>query len=798
MSIHQPPQKLSSIFNNNDYILNDKPLTIDEAAKSFITYPTAQGKINLLDVDVGGTADFKTIPKTSLSPVDNEDLTNKEYVDGLLENVVKVDTTQTITGVKTFSNNVVINGTLTTNGNNVFGNAESDTLIVNSSTTLKNDVVIGDDLIEDILNIKSRTIGQGMATFRNNFLGTPFTDKMSISGLYLGSTSSGHGLLAVPNVGVVNGFQFRNMDKDCNTLNTPFIINQDGSCSFSGNVSIAGTLSNSGDTTFGSTESNQTVVNSYTWLKNDVRFGNDELTDTLVNQCRSDFQARTVFTDFINSYAGQTDIYATQGLYLGKFSNGRAVLASPNNGTTNGFQFCNLDKDGAILNSPFYITQEGVCVTNGKLQVSADEFKVVDGALVSLPVGSVSQSAVNNLTTDLNLKANDNEVVHLLGNETIGGDKTFDNPIKFNKSIVIGNGAIFEPDNTIGKLYCREGINITGGANISGGATIGGGLTVSTGGTINLPVGSISDNTLSSNIPLKDGTNIFSGVCSFSDVNIGNDETDTLIIKSNTKNLGQTIFSNDISTHTDIGTSFTESGVYIGRQTGNIGTFVNGSNGGTGGFQFLNKDIDGNTINTPLTINRAGNTTIGGDLYAENKLITNVIEGVGVSDVSINSNGGLIKFTSNLVSNIEMSANGTTTMFKKLYARDVGTLQERITPVNISTGSISVDYSVNGLIYVSSSPSGGTTFTANITNVNVQTTGNLSCVITLLIDNTQVKRYCDTITINGSSYSIIFSGGASSIDVSTSELTQQSIAVIYTSSSTIPTFVISSINNFLA
>ena len=957
MSIHQPPQKLSSIFNNSDYISNDKPLTIDEASKSFITYPTAQGKINLLDVDVGGTADFKAIPKTSLAPVDNEDLTNKEYVDGLIGNIVTVDTTQTITGAKTFSNNVImtgtlttsgnttfgdtesdqtivnsytwlkndirfgndeltdtlinqcrsnhqavsvftdfinsyagqtdiyatqglylgqlggtgravlgcpnngtvngfqfvnfdkdgnilnspfyitgdgtcvanykfqvssnefkvvngtlvtlpvdsvsqsavngltadlllkandidvvhltgdeaingnktfgnnvtvngdlsyqdsslniinvetemdlkafdsevvhntgdetisgnktfsnnviVSGTLTTSGNTTFGDAESDTLIVNSTTTLKNDVVIGDDAVNDLLNIKSRTIGNGMATFRNNFLGTPETDKMITSGLYLGATSSGHGILAVPNVGAVNGFQFRNMDKDCNTLNTPFIIYQDGSCSFSGNVSVTGTLSNSGDTTFGSTESNQTVVNSYTWLKNDIRFGDNELTDTLLNQCRSNHQAVSVFTDAINSYGNQIDIYATQGLYLGQLGGtGRAVLGCPNNGTTNGFQFSNFDKDGNILNTPFYITAAGECVSNYKFQVSSDEFKVIDGTLVTLPVDSVSQSAVNGLTADLLLKANDSEVVHNTGDETIAGIKTF------------------------------------------------------------------SDK------------GIFNG-----DVDIGNDETSTFIVKSNTKYLGQTIFTNDITTHVDIGASFPESGVYIGRQPGNIGTFVSGSNGGTGGFQFLNKDIDGITINTPLTINRAGNTTIGGDLYAQNKLITNVIEGVGTTDVSINSNGGLIKFTSNLNSNIEMAADGTTTMYKKFYAQDIGTIQEGITPVSIATGNINVDYSVNGVIYVQPIATAGT-FLTTITNVNPQQTGNKSCIITLLIDASGANRYCDAVSVNGSIIPVIFNGGIASVDVSGASLIHQTIAIIYTSSGTVPSFVMSSVNSY--
>ena len=660
MSIHQPPQKSSAIFNDSNFISNDKALTIDEASKSFITYPTAQGKINLLDVDIGGTADFKSIPKTSIAPLEDNHLANKLYVDTLVGSDVTIDTTQTITGAKTFTNtttfngNVINNGTITTTGNSTFGDTESDqvvvnsytwlkndvrfgndelsdtllnqcrsvhqaislfrddvlaypqqtdiyatpgcylgtttsghavlansttgasqggfqyrvfdkdgtplstpleisgtnnnyktvvrgelnpqngltvagtitlpansltisnvdtletelttiksdittlqtvkaddidvvhltgieaiagdktfgddvivngdiifqnsslelvnvetelglkandadivhntgnetisgvktftdgiifngnatigdastdALIVNSSTQLNNNVVIGDSKITDLLTVGAKSLFQGMTIFRDAFQeNNVYTDKTATAGLYLGTTSSGHGLLAVPNTGAANGFLFRNIDKDGITLNTPLNINQNGSCSFSGNVSITGTLNQTGDTVFGTTESNQVTVNSFTWLKNDVRFGNDELTDTFVNQCRSDFQARTVFRDALNAYQNQIDIYATQGLYLGALSNGRAIFGSPNNGTENGFQFSNFSKDGLILNTPFYITQDGVCVTNGKLQVSADEFKVVDGAAVTLPANSLSISNVNTLKQNWMLK----------------------------------------------------------------------------------------------------------------------------------------------------------------------------------------------------------------------------------------------------------------------------------------------------------------------------------------------------------------------------------------------------------
>ena len=465
------------------------PLNYDAGSSQFIfedwfysqqatSYNTAVSLIEQSKNDIlnGAPEQLDTLKELSAAIQDNE-LFGQDTITALGQ-TVKLTGNQTIAGNKTFSNNVTINGTLTNSGNTTFGDAVSDNLVVNSSVKFYNDIQFGvNGGNDDKITLWGQSQFQNKSCFRDGMLNKG-ADFYSEGGLYLGKySSSGTGCLAVPDdVGAVGGFRFLNISNATgNISNEPLQIFKEGNTKFNYDMKLLG---------------------------------------------RGEFQGGAVFTDAINSYAGQTDIYATQGLYLGAFSNGRAVLGCPNNGTANGFQFSNLDKDGNILNSPFYITQEGVCVTNGKLQVSADEFKVVDGALVTLPVDSVSQSAVNGLTTELDNKANDAEVVHLSNDEIISGEKTFNNAIKFNKSIVIGNGAIFEPDNTIGKLYCREGVSISNGAIISGGTVIAGGLTVNSGAYLNLPTRGVSDEALSTNIPLKDGTNVFSGICGFNNMSL--------------------------------------------------------------------------------------------------------------------------------------------------------------------------------------------------------------------------------------------------------------------------------------
>ena len=653
MSIHQPPQKSSAIFNDSNFISNNKALTLDEASKSFITYPTAQGKINLLDVDIGGTADFKSIPKTSIAPLEDNHIANKLYVDTLVGSDVTIDTAQTITGAKTFTN----------------------------TTT------------------------------------------------------------------------------------------------FNGNVINNGSITTTGNSTFGDTESDEVVVNSYTWLKNDVRFGNDELTDTLLNQCRSTHQAISLFRDDVLGYPAQTNIYATSGCYLGTTSSGHAVIANSNTGfSQGGFQYRVFDKDGTPLSTPLEI--QGT--NNNYKTIVRSELNPQNGLTVAgtitLPADSLTISNVNTLQTELTTikedvillqtnKANDIDVVHLTNNEAISGDKTFGDDV-----IVMGDLKFQNSSLQIVNVETEFGLkaNDTDVVHLTGDETIAG-------------IKTYSDKA------------IFNG-----DVDIGDTGLEVLTIKANSSNLGLTLMSNEVDTITGAG-SFASSGIYLGRQAGNIGTFVSGSAGGTGGFQFQNKNSDGTTLNNALTISRNGNITASGDLYTQSKLISNLIENVGTNNLVIKNNGGVVKFTNAIdASNIEISANGTTTFLKRLYAKDVGSMQEKMTAANIDANEIIVDYAATSVIIIPSPSSGTGVFTTNIINMNSGAAINTSCIITLLINTATNKKYCNAITVGGTSISLLFSGGGAAIDISTSTFVQQSIAIIYTSDGDTPTYAISSVNPYLA
>ena len=493
------------------------PLNYDGASSQFIfddwaysqqttSYNTAVSLIEQSKKEILGDA-----PQTldSLKEISDAINTNPDFGSETitaLGQTVKITGNQTIAGNKVFTNNVTINGTFSNSGNTTLGDATSDNLVVNSSVKFYNDIQFGvNGGNDDKITLWGQSQFQNKSCFRDSMLnkGEKF---YSEGGLYLGKYGgSGTGVLAVPtDVGANGGFRFLNIENATgNIVNEPLQIFKEGNTKFNFDMLLNG---------------------------------------------RGTFQGGAVFTDNINAYAGVTNKYATQGLYLGKFSNGRAVLASPNNGTDNGFQFCNMDSSGNILNTPFYITQPGTCVVNNKLQINGN-LEVVDNTTITLPTDSVAQSAINGLTNDLSLKANEDAVVHLAGDETIAGYK------KFEKGGVIGdesnNSAGFEPQQN-GVLYCRSGLDVVAGGNantIAGGLQVNGGLvcsdisgrnlTIAPGGVLTLPNNVISDGALSSNIPKKDAVNtysnqnIFTGNIVVADCSMALLPTSTLIMPDN-------------------------------------------------------------------------------------------------------------------------------------------------------------------------------------------------------------------------------------------------------------------------
>jgi hypothetical protein len=119
--------------------------------------------------------------------------------------------------------------------------------------------------------------------------------------------------------------------------------------------------------------------------------------------------------------------------------------------------------------------------------------------------------------------------------------------------------------------------------------------------------------------------------------------------------------------------------------------------------------------------------------------------------------------------------------------------------VSFSANVLTVDLSTNPNILYMDDLTSNTNFRLALTN---SPNGAYRCyTFTLWIDTSLYKAYCDTVSINGTVKTVLFNGGASSIDISAANNTTmliQQITVFYLLSASNPDKVVSNISLFKA
>jgi len=128
--------------------------------------------------------------------------------------------------------------------------------------------------------------------------------------------------------------------------------------------------------------------------------------------------------------------------------------------------------------------------------------------------------------------------------------------------------------------------------------------------------------------------------------------------------------------------------------------------------------------------------------------------------------------------------------------RNVLSFSENIGSATVTTGAVSVDFATAAVYFITNSSS-ATSFTVNLTNVNAGSLTNKTFNVSLIINAATYKVYGNSLTVNGTSRTMIFNNGAANIPVLTSAThILQSITIIYTSSSTVPTVVITNVSPY--
>ena len=183
----------------------------DDHAKMFNGTGTTNLPIGVIGWD-GSTNKFNLKTITGWSDLSSEYQINVNKLDNLTgSEYVNVASTQTISGVKTFSSNVTVEGTTTLKGNTVLGDSVLDNITVTGkfqSTTFEGDVVLegattdltvgGNAVVTGTLNVSGLTsFGSSLATsgslsvLGNTTLGNASSDTITLTGTVGATTFDG-------------------------------------------------------------------------------------------------------------------------------------------------------------------------------------------------------------------------------------------------------------------------------------------------------------------------------------------------------------------------------------------------------------------------------------------------------------------------------------------------------------------------------------------------------------------------------------------------------------------------------
>ena len=121
-------------------------------------------------------------------------------------------------------------------------------------------------------------------------------------------------------------------------------------------------------------------------------------------------------------------------------------------------------------------------------------------------------------------------------------------------------------------------------------------------------------------------------------------------------------------------------------------------------------------------------------------------------------------------------------------------IMEKVYGQSVASNTLLINYSNGGVAYVSLSSA--TNFQIQLTNINPASSVNTTCIVTLLINTSSYLAYGNTCTINGTARTIVFAGGSANISITSATLVQQTIAIVYAGSSTVPVVVMSSVVPF--
>ena len=116
---------------------------------------------------------------------------------------------------------------------------------------------------------------------------------------------------------------------------------------------------------------------------------------------------------------------------------------------------------------------------------------------------------------------------------------------------------------------------------------------------------------------------------------------------------------------------------------------------------------------------------------------------------------------------------------------------EKISTSNVSGTTVNINFSNGAVHYIT--PANGNNFEALVYASNPASSTHTTCIFTMIIDCSSYTSFANTCKINNTTRSIIFSNGLSNVVVTGASIIQQSVAIVYTDSNSVPACVLSNV-----